>query len=100
MRCPRRSWPKTARSAAWGLAKAPIRRSRIRSGRISREELERIACWIDLAVPFCGDYTEANTWNETDKGKYARYQAKRERMGAEEAANIQALIASQTAEAP
>jgi hypothetical protein len=64
------------------------------------EELEKIACWIDLLVPFCGDYTEAATWNDADKGKYARYQAKRERMGAEEAANIQALIASQTAEAP
>ena len=67
---------------------------------LSREELEKIACWIDLLVSFCGDYTEAATWNDADKGKYARYQAKRERMEAEEAANIRALIASQTAEAP
>ncbi|HUX17004.1 MAG TPA: hypothetical protein VMW52_11070, partial [Phycisphaerae bacterium] len=67
---------------------------------LSREELEKIACWIDLLVPFCGDYTEANAWNKAEKEKYARYQAKRERMEAEEAANIRALIASQTAEAP
>ena len=27
--------------------------------RLSREELDKIATWIDLGVPFCGDYFEA-----------------------------------------
>ncbi len=31
---------------------------------LSREELDKLAAWIDLAIPFCGDYVEANAWNE------------------------------------
>jgi len=60
--------------------------------KLTREEMEKIACWIDLLVPFCGDYTEANAWNDADKAKYQRYQAKRERMEAVERENIRALI--------
>ena len=26
-------------------------------------ELRTLACWVDLEVPFCGDYEEANLWN-------------------------------------
>ncbi|MCX6875276.1 MAG: hypothetical protein NTW21_15930 [Verrucomicrobia bacterium] len=48
--------------------------------RLSREEYEKIACWIDLSVPFCGDYTEANTWNPDELKKYLRYDTKRKRM--------------------
>ena len=31
---------------------------------LSREELDKLAAWIDLVVPFCGDYVEANAWTE------------------------------------
>ena len=31
---------------------------------LSRKELDKLAAWIDLAIPFCGDYVEANAWNE------------------------------------
>ena len=48
--------------------------------KLSREELEKIACWIDLLVPFCGDYTEAAAWSEEEKAKYQRYADKRARM--------------------
>ncbi len=61
---------------------------------LSREEMDKIACWIDLLVPFCGDYVEANAWNDAEKQKYARYQAKRERMEAVERANIKAMLAA------
>ncbi len=61
---------------------------------LSRQERERIACWIDLGVPFCGDYTEANAWNEVEKAKYQRYLEKRWQMEAEEARNIEAFTAA------
>ena len=40
--------------------------------KLSREELDKIRAWINLAVPFCGDYYEAAAWNEKDK-KYYNY---------------------------
>jgi len=33
---------------------------------LSREELDKLAAWIDLVVPFCGDYVEANAWTEDE----------------------------------
>ena len=60
--------------------------------RLSREEMDKIACWIDLLVPYCGDYTEANTWDDNGKRKYQRYLDKRKRMEAIEAANIQEML--------
>ncbi len=27
---------------------------------LSQREMDKIACWIDLLVPYCGDYIEAN----------------------------------------
>jgi len=62
--------------------------------KLSREETDKLACWIDLLVPYCGDYTEAAAWNEGLRKKYDRYSAKRKRMEAEEARNIAALIAA------
>jgi len=60
--------------------------------RLSREELDKIACWIDLLVPYCGDYVEANTWNDGDHAKHKRFMDKRRRMEAIEAANIQEML--------
>jgi hypothetical protein len=60
--------------------------------KLSPEELGRIACWIDLLVPFCGDYTEANVWDENGKKKYAHFLDKRHRWEAIEQKNIEALI--------
>ena len=45
-------------------------------------ELARIACWIDLAVPFCGDYLEGAAWTEAEHAKYEHFLAKRRRMEA------------------
>ncbi len=47
---------------------------------LSREELETIACWIDLGVPYCGDYLEANVWSAEELEKYRRFAEKRRRM--------------------
>ena len=48
--------------------------------RLSREELEKIACWIDLLVPYCGDYAEANLWSTADLEKFHRFEDKRQRF--------------------
>ena len=44
---------------------------------LTTEELEKIACWIDLLIPFCGDYKEANAWTENEMKKYDRFMQKR-----------------------
>jgi hypothetical protein len=64
--------------------------------KLSREELDKLACWIDLFVPYCGDYTEANTWTNEETQKYHRYRGKREQMEEIERRNIQALLGGQT----
>jgi len=53
-------------------------------------ELETIACWIDLLVPFCGDYEEANAWDADDQQKYEHFLEKRRRMEEQERRNIAA----------
>jgi hypothetical protein len=60
--------------------------------KLSREELDKIACWIDLLVPYCGDYVEGNTWSAGDKANHKRLMDKRRRMEAIEAANIQEML--------
>ncbi len=59
---------------------------------LSREEMDKIAAWIDLSVPYCGDYTEANTWTAPEVEKYERFYTKREQLAAEDRANISALL--------
>ncbi len=45
--------------------------------RLSREELDKLGAWIDLGVPFCGDYIEANAWTPAELETYRRFLAKR-----------------------
>lgn len=56
--------------------------------RLTCEELEKIACWIDLQAPFCADYEEANIWDAADREKYRRFLEKRRRMEEMERQNI------------
>jgi len=58
---------------------------------LSFEEMEKLACWIDLLVPYCGDYQEANTWSPQDRQSYDHFAAKRQRMLQAEHAAIAAL---------
>ncbi len=62
--------------------------------KLSRDELRVIACWIDLLVPYCGDYLEANAWSEADLKKYEHFATKRLRMEEIEQDNIRALLES------
>jgi hypothetical protein len=60
---------------------------------LSREDMDKIACWIDLLVPYCGDYVEANAWNDREMAKHKRYWAKRKAMEQLDRKSIEALIA-------
>jgi len=35
------------------------------------------ACWLDLLVPFCGSYTQHNTWTDAEKAEFQYFQEKR-----------------------
>lgn len=58
---------------------------------LSREEMDKFCAWIDLGVPFCGDYREANAWTPEETAKYDRYLNKRQRLAAEEQASLESL---------
>lgn len=62
--------------------------------KLSQEEMDKIACWIDLLVPYCGDYTEANAWTREESAKYDHFLKKRERMREIERKNIEELAAT------
>ena len=62
---------------------------------LDEEAMHKIAAWIDLGVPFCGDYLEANAWSQGDMDKYMRYQRKREGWAEEDRQNIERLFAEQ-----
>ena len=62
------------------------------TGWLSREDLDKIACWIDLLVPFCGDYTEAAAWSEAETKKYERFLKKRRDMEELERRNIAKML--------
>lgn len=51
---------------------------------VSDSEKRLFACWIDLGVPFCGSYPEANLWTDAQKKGYEAYQKKRAHFAAEE----------------
>lgn len=54
----------------------------------SAEDFDKLAAWIDLGVPFCGDYTEANAWTPAELEKYRSYSTKRNALAADEQSQI------------
>ncbi len=66
-----------------------------RQVKLSTEELDKLACWIDLLVPFCGDYAEAHAWSPEEKEFYERFLAKREAMAELERQSIQRFLQAQ-----
>lgn len=64
--------------------------------RLTEEELRTVALWIDLACVYCGDYREANCWNEPNRRKYDHYERKRHRLEALERVHREALVERQT----
>jgi hypothetical protein len=68
---------------SFGAAKSPML-AMLKKGHngveLTDEEYNKLACWIDLAVPFCGDYTEANSWSEKEKKWYWSQVKKQKRL--------------------
>ncbi len=60
--------------------------------KLSREEVEKLACWIDLVVPYCGDYLEANAWSPFERARYDYFLTKRKNMEAVESRNIRQMM--------
>ena len=63
--------------------------------KLSQEEMDKIACWIDLLVPYCGDYTEATDWSPGELQKYDRFLLKRRRMQEIEWTGIHKMLTAQ-----
>ena len=59
---------------------------------VTEEEIDLISCWIDLGVPYCGDYVEANDWNEQEMAKHERYFDKRRQYERIDAKNVADLV--------
>jgi hypothetical protein len=57
---------------------------------LTAEEMDRIVTWIDLLVPYCGDYREGLEGEALDK--YEHFLSKRKRWHAEEVKNIEAYV--------
>ena len=62
----------SARSSVWRMLKKGHG-----GARLTDAELRLIACWIDLAVPFCGSYVEHNDWNDWYRQRYEYISNKR-----------------------
>ena len=62
---------------------------------LTREEQDKIACWIDLAVPHSGTWTEGML--AEDEAVYMRVRRLRDAWKAEEAKNISAYVESRAA---
>ena len=62
--------------------------------KLTPQEIRKVALWIDLLVPFIGDYREANNWSQKDLDFYNYYDKKREAARAEDQENIRQYIQS------
>ena len=61
---------------------------------LSREEFDKLAAWIDLVVPFCGDYVEANAWNEGELKRAQERLELRRQMDQIERESVRAMLGS------
>jgi len=62
--------------------------------KMTREEMDKLSCWIDLALPHSGEWTEG--MKPEDKDTYMKAQQKRLDWQKQEEANIKEYIETQT----
>jgi outer membrane protein assembly factor BamB len=84
--------------------KTPYRAGAVKSGlitilrgghagvQLSPEALDKLCAWIDLNIPYCGDYDEANAWSEKGRMLFSARMDERRRNEAIDRRNIEALI--------
>lgn len=82
----------------------PYRTGSIRSGlvkalekghqnvKLSDEEMDKIRAWIDLNIPFAGEYDESNLWTDAEKKLYRERVDERLRNEQIESRNIREFI--------
>jgi hypothetical protein len=58
---------------------------------ISEQEVKTLAMWVDLGVPFCEDYLEADLWSDQDKEKFECGMKKRRRADKEDQETLKRL---------
>ncbi len=61
--------------------------------KLTRGEYEKLAAWMDLLVPFSGDYREGHAWNRRQMAYYNYYEGKRHIGAEEQKAEIAAYLA-------
>ena len=59
--------------------------------KMSPEELDKLCAWIDLNIPYCGGYDEANSWSEASQKLFATRMDERRRNEAIDRRNIDAM---------
>lgn len=64
--------------------------------KLTAQEYETFSAWMDLLVPFSGDYYEGNAWDPAQMSYYRYYEGKRAVQSAEEAAEIRAYLQKNT----
>jgi hypothetical protein len=62
---------------------------------LTREELDKLASWLDMLVPAFGDYVEGGAWDDADKRKFAYYEAKKQDMHELDVLNNRLFVAWQ-----
>lgn len=82
----------------------PYRAGSIRSGMIqmldkghqgitlSTEEMDKLRAWIDLNIPYCGEYDDDNIWNQRDQKLFRQRMDERLRNEKIEDRNIREFI--------
>ena len=67
---------------------------------LTEVEYQKLATWMDLLVPFCGTYREANQWSHDEMRFYDYFEEKRRLQHEEERGLISKYLASLTAKPP
>ena len=67
---------------------------------LTEVEYQKLATWMDLLVPFCGTYREANQWSQDEMRFYDYFEEKRRLQHEEERGLISKYLASLTAKPP
>lgn len=60
--------------------------------KLSAEEIDVFKLWLDLLVPFIGEYREANNWTKEEMEYYDHYDEKRNEYAREELASVKAYM--------
>lgn len=67
--------PRTRGSACSRLFTEKLDKGHVQG--LTDAEARTLACWVDLGVPFCGDYLESCLWNEADRARWDACMRKR-----------------------